>query len=122
MCGERNLLIISAAVISFSGISVYAQVTAVLTKQGLSSIPYLIGKAIQAAISAVIMSGVIKLNKGALPVFNINAQSSTAVFGLSSPIKFLNISVRMLALAIVLFLSLCLIVKVFERVKTYILK
>lgn len=122
LCGERNRLIISAAVISFSGISVYAQVTAVLTKQGLSSIPYLIGKAIQAAISAVIMFGVIKLNKGALPVFNINAQLSTAVFGLSSPIKCLNISVRMLALAIVLFLSLCLIVKVFERVKTYILK
>lgn len=113
LCGGTKLLVITAAAISFSGISVFAQVSAVLTKAGLSCIPYLVGKVIQALISAVLMYSAISLNGGALPVIKLGEANAVSAFGLNSAGK----SVQTLAIGIVMILCLLLFVRLLSRIK-----
>lgn len=124
VCGGKTLLTAAAAIISFSGISVFAQVSAVLTKAELSSLPYLTGKIIQAAVSAALMLFAAAVNGGIAPVFNPAHNSDTAALTVlaAAPIKVFSASVRTLAAGLTIMICLCLSAKAAERIKTYILK
>lgn len=82
--GEFKIPIVSFFV-AFSGISVMAQVSAVLSPYGLSLRPYVIGKLLQGVLSFCITYGVLKL----LPV-SAAASMESAVGYFPSPIDFLK--------------------------------
>lgn len=58
-------MILSAFIVGFAGISVHVQVLAVVSKHGLSMKPYMIGKVLHGAVSAVLMWGVMRFSENA---------------------------------------------------------
>ncbi len=111
--GELTLPLISFF-LAFSGISVLAQVYAVTSSSGLSVVPYILGKLVQACIAALITTIAIKLTPTDIQVFSRFA--SETKFAISSTDLF-KISIIILGYSVILFFVLYIITKLTDIMK-----
>lgn len=77
-------LVISAAVVGFAGIGVHMQVISIVSRYGLDIKPYILGKSLQAVISALTAFLLLRLFPGEIPVFSAASVEISGAFAMNA--------------------------------------
>ena len=77
-------LILSAGIVGFAGLSVHLQVMSVVSKHGLSLVPYIFGKLIHGVLSMAVMFLILRFSQTGIAVFAQDSLEMSGSFAMNS--------------------------------------